>query len=111
MTPPQIGKLPNEPFFEHLIKARNEVQHVVIHDPNSGVDANYTQLFTDVLNMRQAIYEALPRSMFDDKLIIVEEAPFIFVLTPGNYEFIVASLAILGLGGALVPLCEFQRGP
>ncbi|KAF7175183.1 hypothetical protein CNMCM7691_006587 [Aspergillus felis] len=104
MMPPQVGKVPNEPFFEHLIKAWNEVQHVVIHDPDNGVDANYTQLFTDVLNMRQAIYKGLPRSMFDDKLIIMEETPFIFVLAPGNYEFVVASLAILGLGGALVPL-------
>ncbi|GFF36871.1 hypothetical protein IFM51744_03272 [Aspergillus udagawae] len=98
------GKLPNEPFFEHLVKSWNEVQHVVIHDPQNGVDADYTQLFTDVLNMRQAIYEALPRSMFDDKRIIVEESPFIFILAPGNYEFIVASFAILALGGALVPL-------
>ncbi|GIK06541.1 putative NRPS-like protein biosynthetic cluster [Aspergillus viridinutans] len=109
MIPPKVGKLPNEPFFERLVKACNEVQHVVIHDPQNGVDANYTQLFTDVLKMRQAIYEALPRSMFDGKRLIVEETPFIFILAPGNYEFIVASFAILGLGGAIVPLCMFQR--
>jgi malonyl-CoA/methylmalonyl-CoA synthetase len=44
--------------------------------------------------------------MFDEQNILREDNPYIFILSRGDYEFIVAAFAILSIGGALVPLCE-----
>ena len=47
--------------------------------------------------------------MFDEKGRMKGENPYIFILSRGNYEFIVASFSVLAMGGALVPLGKFMR--
>ncbi|KAF4219339.1 hypothetical protein CNMCM8980_003070 [Aspergillus fumigatiaffinis] len=100
-------QLPNEPLFHHLLQLFTaHPHHVLIHDPKNGVEADYSQLLTDILHMRQQIYQAIPTSMFDSERRINPERPFIIILAPGNYDYIVAALAILACGGALAPICS-----
>jgi malonyl-CoA/methylmalonyl-CoA synthetase len=100
--------LPNEPFFEQLLALPRKVNHVVVHDPNTGVDADPVQLLTDLACMRSFLRASLPRSMFDETdIFLQEDKPYVFVLSNGNYEFIIAALSILSIGGAVVPLREF----
>ncbi|KAE8152784.1 hypothetical protein BDV25DRAFT_170018 [Aspergillus avenaceus] len=88
---PIIEQLPNEPFFHHLLR---------------GVEANYFNLLTDVLYMRQRIRHAVPASMFDSHGRIDSKRPYMIVLAPGNYDYLVAALAILACGGAFAPIAS-----
>jgi malonyl-CoA/methylmalonyl-CoA synthetase len=111
-TPPFEGSVkddartfPNELPFTHLLKTASQKQeHIVIKDTTLGVDANYAQLLTDILHMRDVLREQLPASMLDGHGLIVETTPYIFIVAPVNYEFIVTFLAILSLGGAFVAM-------
>ncbi|KAL4758351.1 class I adenylate-forming enzyme family protein [Aspergillus foveolatus] len=97
--------LPDEPFFEQLLALPRKVNHVVVHDPNAGVDADPVQLLTDLARMRSFLRASLPRCMFDETdIFLQEDKPYVFVLSNGNYEFIIAALSILSIGGAVVPL-------
>ncbi|OJJ36072.1 hypothetical protein ASPWEDRAFT_172859 [Aspergillus wentii DTO 134E9] len=104
MTADINGNLPNDPIFRQLLKVAREVTHVVVHDPSNGVDADYAQLLTDLLCMRGALREFLPHSLFDDRHLLNEDTPYVFVLSNGNYEYIIAALSILSIGGAVVPI-------
>jgi hypothetical protein len=99
-------ELPNEPTFVQLLRVSREVHHIIVHDPWNRVDAGYAQFLTDLLRMRESLYKFLPSYMFDEQNILREDNPYIFILSRGDYEFIVAAFAILSIGGALVPLCE-----
>ncbi|KAL4748746.1 hypothetical protein BDW72DRAFT_195488 [Aspergillus terricola var. indicus] len=97
--------LPNEPIFKQLLALSGKVNHIVVHDPNNGVDADHTQLLTDLARMRSVLRVSLPRSIFDEAgIFIKEDKPYVFVLSDGNYEFIIAALSILSIGAAVVPL-------
>ncbi|KIM94583.1 hypothetical protein OIDMADRAFT_60364 [Oidiodendron maius Zn] len=104
MTKAIYAELPNEPTFVELLRVFRQVHQIIVHDPQNGVDADYSQFFTDLLRMREILYESLPKDMFDEQNIIREESPYVFILSRGDYEFIIASFAILSIGGALVPL-------
>ena len=104
MTVSYLQKVPNEPIFQRLVEQSKSNQNVIFHDPSCGVSAKYPQLFYDILLLRQRLYGSLPASMFDEKGRIKDEAPYVFILSRGNYEFIVASFTVLAIGGALVPL-------
>jgi hypothetical protein len=105
------GRLPNEPFFVNLLKIANEIKHVIIHDPQNRIDANYGQLLTDVLRMQLLLKQSLPESMFDDALNLLQVSnPYILILS-GKYEFIIAALSIMSIGGAFAPLGELLKCP
>ncbi|KFY90777.1 hypothetical protein V500_04957 [Pseudogymnoascus sp. VKM F-4518 (FW-2643)] len=100
------GRLPNEPFFVNLLKIANEIKHVIIHDPQNRIDADYSQLLTDVLRMQLLLKQSLPESMFDDALNLLQVSnPYILILS-GKYEFIIAALSIMSIGGAFAPLAS-----
>lgn len=99
-------KLPNEVMFERLVWLLENDPEPVIFDPRDGVEAGYPQLLADIRETRQAIYQSLPEDLFDDKGRISKDRPCVGVLTPTSYDFVVASLAILAIGGAIVPLGE-----
>ena len=108
MTLSYSAKVPNEPVFQRLVEQSKSIQSVIIHDPSCGVSAKYPQLFHDLLLLRQRLYGSLPASIFDEKGRIAADTPYIFILSRGNYEFIVASFSVLAVGGALVPLGKFS---
>ena len=108
----QTFNLPNEPNFKALVESRNESpKRVLIHDPRLGVDADFDQLLRDVHTTRQSLVNALPGTIFGNHTNIISNNEVVYVplLTPGNYEFIVAALAVLAIGAALVPLCESRH--
>ncbi|KAI0132399.1 acyl-CoA synthetases/AMP-acid ligases II [Xylariales sp. AK1849] len=96
--------LPDEPAFHKLVQNNKSNNNLIFYDPSCGVYADFKQLLHDVLALRQRLYEWLPESLFDDKGRITQEHPYILIISPGNYDFLVASFAILAIGGALVPL-------
>ncbi|KAH8433377.1 class I adenylate-forming enzyme family protein [Aspergillus melleus] len=97
-------KLPNEVMFEHLVRLLENDPKPVIIDPRDGVQAGYPQLLADIRETRQRVYQTLPGDLFDNKGRISKDRPCIGVLTPTSYDFVVAALAILAMGGAIVPL-------
>ncbi|KAK0724920.1 hypothetical protein B0H67DRAFT_569137 [Lasiosphaeris hirsuta] len=97
-------RLPDEPIFKKLIENGKSNPNVIFQDASCGVDATYPQLLYDIVSLRQRLYEWLPPSLFDDDGRIKEENPYILIVAPANYEFVVASLAVLAIGAALVPL-------
>lgn len=98
------GEFPNEPIFTQLSKVSQEVNHVIVQDPQVGVEADYGQFLADLLQTRQGLQESIPDSILDDKRLLPEDKPYVFLLTDGNYNFIVGAFSILSLGGAFVPL-------
>lgn len=102
----QSTRLPNEDIFLQLLAAANSSRRDAVIDFNRGIRADYTQLLTDIIQMRQRIWSELPRMTFDDKGIIVPERPYIFILAPASYPFIVASFAALSIGAAICPMCK-----
>lgn len=102
---PIVEWLPNEPLFHHVLDVfTTNPDYVLVHDWVKGTEANCQQLLTDMLYMRRQIIQALPVSIFDSRKSIVPEKPYILVLAPGNYDFMVAAFSILCCGAAFAPI-------
>lgn len=105
----QSTRFPNEEIFLQLLKAAKASQRDAVVDWNRGISADYIQLLTDVIQMRQKIWSQLPRSTFDERGIIASERPYIFILAPASYPFIVAAFAVLSIGAAISPMCRWSH--
>ena len=81
--------------------ARNN--KVVIDDVTNGFKATHQQLLTDALHVRNTLYESLHDTV-RQKIWRGEEV-FFTLLAPATYEYAVAFLAILAIGGVVVPIC------
>lgn len=98
------GGFPDDKIFDALLPIARELDHVVFHDPAKDINANYDQLITDVIHMRHKLREQLSRFLDPQNNSIFAESVQICTLDPANYEYAVATFAILALGGAVVPL-------
>ncbi|KAE8342967.1 hypothetical protein BDV24DRAFT_149942 [Aspergillus arachidicola] len=99
-----LGDFPNEPIFVQLLRVSREVSHVIVQDPQTDVEADYGQFLADLLQTRKGLQESVPGSLLDGKRLLREDNPYVFLLTDGNYNFIVGAFSILSVGGAFVPL-------
>ncbi|KAJ5300657.1 uncharacterized protein N7443_005659 [Penicillium atrosanguineum] len=97
----QSTQFPNEDIFVQLLKTARTCQHDSVIDFNRDITADYTSLLTDVIQTRQTIWSQVPRSVFDEKGLIVPDTPYIFILAPASYSYIIASFSILSIGAAL----------
>lgn len=61
------------------------------------------QLLTDVLSVRNFLKESLDE--FTLQQLEKQEEVYLNILGHGGYEYIVAFLAIVAIGGIVVPLC------
>lgn len=104
METPNLQGLPNEDFFRNVLNRAKCTPQPILNDTTLGINVGYSQLFTDVLRTREALWERIPSSLLDSQGILLESRPFIGLHTSPNYEFYVATLAILAIGGAIVPL-------
>lgn len=102
----RVITFPNDPLFKQLLNHAKESDEIIIYDPDRGVEATHAQLLCDISTLRQAIYEHLPESIRGEDMAIGGERPYICILAPCSYEFIVAFFTILALGGAPVPVCK-----
>lgn len=75
----------------------------MINDITNNYSATHIQLLTDVLHLRNVVYDALEDKV-KEQLWRGEEV-YINLLTPAGYEFAVGFLAILAVGAVIVPLC------
>ncbi|KAJ5175405.1 uncharacterized protein N7482_001282 [Penicillium canariense] len=98
------GEFPNEPIFVQLLKVSGEVSHVIVQDPQTDIQANYGQFLADLLQTRKGLRESIPESILDRNSLLRDDKPYIFLLTDGNYNFVVGAFSILSVGGAFVPL-------
>lgn len=109
-----LYSFPNEPLFNNLLRLADQTpakQHI-IHDrtlEGGDIEVDYDQLLSDIVHMRQLLYNTLPMHIFDRYGVIKKTRPYIFLLIPSNYEFVVAALSVLALGAAFVPLSEMSR--
>ncbi|KAE8151323.1 acetyl-CoA synthetase-like protein [Aspergillus avenaceus] len=96
---------PDNPLFVRLLEtAHKDLNHVVILDPDRGVEVSYGRLLNDILAWRRVIQKQLPREILDSQGMISAKPAYIGLLSSNSYEFIVAILAILAVGGAVMPL-------
>lgn len=98
----------NEPFFQRLVTFANGPPRVIICDDISGIRVTYRQLMSGVLRFRQLLQQRLPQTTLDSNKMLREPIG-IGILSPASVEFVVAFLAILSLGGIIVPLCIFPQ--
>ncbi|KAI9367680.1 hypothetical protein BJX61DRAFT_551183 [Aspergillus egyptiacus] len=103
--PPAIEQLPNEPLLHHILRHfPAHPRHVLVRDAKNAVAADCSQLLRDMLHMRRQMRRTLPPCMFDAQGRIDSERPYVIILAPGNYDFVVAALATLACGGAFAPV-------
>ncbi|KAJ6001523.1 acetyl-CoA synthetase-like protein [Penicillium canescens] len=106
MEPPDLyARFPNDPCFSQLLTiAKQKRSSIIVNDPGSGVKADYNRLLRDVSTVRQGLCESLPSQCVRSGSILSEDPVYVCTLLRPNYNFIVALLAILAMGGAAVPL-------
>ena len=94
---------PASPLFNRLVRFAHAVPpRICVRDDNTGKEYTHLQLLTDVLALRERIWESLTpavRTQLDER-----QEVYIAVLAPGGYEYTVAMLAALAIGAAVVPM-------
>lgn len=96
--------LPNFPLLVKLLgfAHRFPPTHIAIKDNISGFGASHIRLLNDVLALRRSLQQSLDK---DSRLKLEKgEAIFFLVLAGPGYDYTVSFLAILALGGVIVPV-------
>ncbi|KAM0743986.1 hypothetical protein ACQRIT_001300 [Beauveria bassiana] len=98
---------PQDPILVQLLIASQNVAdpEPMIHDV-MGFSKSYGHLLGDILATRQRLLLQLPETMLDQRGLLKEEVPYIFLFYQSAYEFLVGFFAIRALGGAAMPLSE-----
>lgn len=105
---PSVPKLPNAfPSFPLLVRLlgfahRFSPDRVAIKDLTAGFSASHIRLLNDTLALRNEIYQSLD-SEVQSLLACDGEVSFLLLAGPG-YDYVVGFLAILCLGGIVVPI-------
>ncbi|PLB53873.1 acetyl-CoA synthetase-like protein [Aspergillus steynii IBT 23096] len=94
---------PNDPFFLKLVENAKTYPHRIIDDATLDIQADYRKLMQDVVTLRETIRHHLPHNLLDPNGLIREDGVYIGVLAPGSYEYVVAIVAIVALGAAVIP--------
>ncbi|KAJ5350826.1 hypothetical protein N7541_008553 [Penicillium brevicompactum] len=95
---------PNDEIFNSLLSSAEKSPGIVINDPANGVSTSYSQLIRNIVDTRKSIQDALPASLFNERGILIDDSIWVGLQVPLSEEFIVGCLAILSLGGAIMPL-------
>ena len=98
----QLKNLPDDVLFSRLLKlATQKRDEVIVDDRSHGTQFGYRH----ILHGTVKLFEKL-RGL-DECVLDKQGDLYIAVLAPNGYEFIVAVLAVLALGGVVVPMREF----
>lgn len=99
--------LPHDIIFHRLHFLALNSNTSAVKDAARNLDASYQQLLTDVVatrnRIRATIKEKTLRSIYDEREVS-------FVVTAHGYEFVVIFLAVLALGGIVVPTSRINLG-
>jgi len=92
---------PNFYLFSKLVRLAHK-PILAVRDLTFSYEANYAQLLTDTLHLRNTLRQLLtPKTIAQ---IDRGEEVYILLLGPGGYEFTVGFLALVALGAAVVPI-------
>lgn len=100
-----MNKFPNDPIFVNLLRLRQSVQGVLIHD-DYGIDAGPTDLLNDISRLRETLRRELPADWYDARGLLRPDTGCIATISLSGYYFLVAFFAIAALGGTCVSLRE-----
>ncbi|KID76798.1 AMP-dependent synthetase/ligase, partial [Metarhizium majus ARSEF 297] len=101
MLLPQTA-LPDDPIFSRLVQlATRRDGQVIVDDRSRGTQFGYGHILHGTVDLVQKLQRLLSRNVLDNR-----GGFYIAVLAPNSYEFIVAVLAVLALGGVAVPMRE-----
>lgn len=105
---PLEAVFPNDKFFSSLLSCaeRFHGDPIAVNDPANGVSATYNQLIGDIVSTRKAIYNSWSPELFDSQGTL-KGSPWVGLLVPTSYEFVVGCLVILSIGGAIMPMRKF----
>lgn len=106
--PRHIGPniFPFFPLFPRLLGYAARETAIVIKDIQNNYEASHIQLLTDALHVRNVLLETLDEVV--KRQLWAGEEVFINLLTPAGYEFAVGFLAIIAVGGIIVPLGTYR---
>lgn len=96
--------LPNNTLFERLVLIAKERPGARIHDLTHGVNASYDDLLQDVVAFRRCLQKTLPSSLLTEKGVIRDDDVYICTAMETSYEMMVAFIAIISIGAAVLPL-------
>ena len=100
MIVPQQPTLPNDVFFSRLLNiARQRDSSTVVDDLSRGTHFSYRQILHGTVKLQQKLQMLLDRFMV--------QSPgrfYVALLAPNGYEFIIGVLAVLAVGGVVVPM-------
>lgn len=95
--------LPCHSLFQRLLRfAHQKPPRLAIRESNTGREATHIQLISDVLAMKEQLWNTLSRNV--QVALQRKEEVYIAVLAPGGHEYAVAILAVLAIGAAAVPM-------
>ncbi|KAJ5578641.1 NRPS-like protein biosynthetic cluster [Penicillium hispanicum] len=101
----RINGFSDDPFFAQILhQAKLWADDWFILDPASSIQVSYGQLLCDVATLGEALTNTLPSEISSALKGPSEQGFYFFLLAPSGYHFLVGFLAILGVGGAAVPL-------
>jgi len=104
-VPPHTGAnvLPCHSLFQRLLRfAHQKPPRLAIRESNTCREATHIQLVSDVLAMKEKLWNTLSQDV--QVALQRKEEVYIAVLAPGGHEYAVAMLAILAVGAAAVPM-------
>ena len=94
--------LPEDPLFCKLLEnAILRGDQVIVDDCSRGVQFSYRHILHGVVTLRQKLQYLLDRSVLEHR-----GGFFVALLAPNGFEFVVGTLAVLALGGVVVPMRE-----
>ncbi|KAK2612065.1 hypothetical protein QQS21_001914 [Conoideocrella luteorostrata] len=94
--------LPDDPVFRRLLQvATHRRGNPIVDDRCRDTQFDYCHILHGTVTLVQKLRRVLDRSILDNR-----GGFYVAVLAPNSYEFIVAVLAVLALGGVIVPMRE-----
>ncbi|KAJ5532737.1 NRPS-like protein biosynthetic cluster [Penicillium frequentans] len=100
MTISYTPTLPEDPLFSRLLKlAAQRDDKVIVNDCSRDTQFGYRHILDGTVKLQQKLAGLLERSTFDKP-----GGFYVALLAPNGYEFIVGVLAVLALGGVVVPM-------
>ncbi len=92
--------LPDDQLFARLLQlATRKQDEVIVDDQSIGKQFGYRHIIHGTVKLSQKLQGLLDQSVLDNRGRF-----YVAVLAPNGYEFIIAVLAVLAIGGVVVPM-------
>ena len=102
MLLPQGTSLPKDPLFSKLLEiATQRGDQIIVDDCSRRTQFGYRHILHGTVTLQQKLQCLLKRSILENR-----GGFYVALLAPNGYEFIIGTLAVLALGGVVVPMRE-----